>query len=193
MAKRVFFSFHYQDVVDFRANVVRNHWLLKPDRDAAGFFDHSLWESTKRTGKQALKNLIHSQLTGASVTCVLIGSHTYDRPWVRYEILKSYRLGKKVFGVHINGIAGKDGQTKNLGPDPFEHVGVSFSDDGGTGTLWEKVGNQWVKYTEVDGSATFDTNVTQPYRGQGFNFARWYRTYKWNADDGYDNFATWVG
>lgn len=25
MAKRVFFSFHYQDVIDFRANVVRNH------------------------------------------------------------------------------------------------------------------------------------------------------------------------
>ena len=29
MARRVFFSFHYQDVIDFRANVVRNHWLTK--------------------------------------------------------------------------------------------------------------------------------------------------------------------
>ena len=30
MLKRVFFSFHYQDVIDFRANVVRRHWMTKP-------------------------------------------------------------------------------------------------------------------------------------------------------------------
>lgn len=29
MAKRVFFSFHYQDVIDFRANVVRQHKTTK--------------------------------------------------------------------------------------------------------------------------------------------------------------------
>ena len=44
MAKRVFFSFHYQDVIDFRANVVRQHWVTKPDREDAGFFDASVWE-----------------------------------------------------------------------------------------------------------------------------------------------------
>jgi hypothetical protein len=27
MAKKVFFNFYYQDVVDFRANAVRQHWL----------------------------------------------------------------------------------------------------------------------------------------------------------------------
>ena len=49
MAKRVFFSFHYQDVSDFRANVVRNHWLLKSDRSTSGFFDASIWETAKKT------------------------------------------------------------------------------------------------------------------------------------------------
>ena len=44
MAKRVFFSFHYQDVIDFRANAVRNHWLTKADLEDAGFFDVSVWE-----------------------------------------------------------------------------------------------------------------------------------------------------
>ena len=38
MAKRVFFSFHYKDVIDFRANVVRKHWVLKDDREEAGYF-----------------------------------------------------------------------------------------------------------------------------------------------------------
>ena len=37
MAKRVFFSFHYQDVIDFRANVVRKHNVTK-DKNSK-FFD----------------------------------------------------------------------------------------------------------------------------------------------------------
>lgn len=59
MAKRVFFSFHYQDVIDFRANVVRNHWVTK-DREEAGYFDASIWEEAQKKGDLALKlSLIH--------------------------------------------------------------------------------------------------------------------------------------
>jgi hypothetical protein len=43
VAKRVFFSFHYQDVTECRANVVRNHWMTKRDREEAGYFDASVW------------------------------------------------------------------------------------------------------------------------------------------------------
>ena len=60
MAKRVFFSFHYQDVIDFRANVVRNHKLTKDDN--AGYFDASIWEDAKKTSDLALKRLINSEL-----------------------------------------------------------------------------------------------------------------------------------
>jgi MTH538 TIR-like domain (DUF1863) len=122
VAKRVFFSFHYQDVIDFRANVVRQHWLTKPDRESAGFFDASIWESAKRTGSIAVKRLINSELDGTSVTCVLIGSETYARPWVRYEILKSFRKGNALMAVHINTIKGRDQTTKTKGPDPLECV-----------------------------------------------------------------------
>ncbi len=53
MARRVFFSLHYQDVViDFRANVVRNHWLTKPDRKDAGLFDASVWEKEKKESEE---------------------------------------------------------------------------------------------------------------------------------------------
>jgi hypothetical protein len=48
MAKRVFFSFHHDDVKAFRANVVRQHWVTKPNREAAGFFDASIWEKAKK-------------------------------------------------------------------------------------------------------------------------------------------------
>jgi Thoeris protein ThsB, TIR-like domain len=68
MAKRVFFSFHYRDVVDLRANVVRNHGLTKDDN--AGFFDASLWESVKRSGPAALKRLINDGLENTrSLAC----------------------------------------------------------------------------------------------------------------------------
>ena len=193
MAKRVFFSFHYQDVLDFRANVVRNHWLCKPDREAAGFFDASLWEATKKSGPLALKRLINSGLDGTSKTCVLVGSQTYQRPWVRYEILKSYKRGNSILAVHINSIKDKNQQVKSKGPNPLKLVGVTFSTSGQTVTLWHKVGDQWREYDEIDGSSSYGcSQVAEQYRGKGFDLAQWYPEYDWAANDGYNNFATWV-
>ncbi|TNG97625.1 hypothetical protein FHQ28_12860, partial [Pasteurellaceae bacterium USgator11] len=114
MSKKIFFSFHYQDVIDFRANVVRNHWLTKENRSAAGYFDKSIWEEAKKTSSLALKRLINSALIGTSFTCVLIGTETYQRPWVKYEIFRSIHKGNRIIGVHINSIKGKDGNVKNL-------------------------------------------------------------------------------
>jgi hypothetical protein len=73
VAKRVYFCFHCQDVVDFRASVVRNHWLTKPGREAADFCDASLWESARKQGDVAIKRLINSAIDGTTATCVLIG------------------------------------------------------------------------------------------------------------------------
>lgn len=194
MAKRVYFGFHYQDVIDFRANVVRNHWVTKEHRDAAGFFDASLWEEAKSKGPIGLKRLINSGLEGTSTTCILIGSQTYARPWVRYEILKSFKRGNAILAVHINSITGKDRLTKPLGPNPLEHVGVTFSDSGLTATLHEKTNGKWYEYAEIDGAASYRINeVAQKYRGKGFHLGNFYHTYDWVAEDGYDNFASWVG
>jgi len=75
MAKRVYFAFHYQDVCDFRANVVRNHNFVG-GVEGAGYYDHSIWEEAKKTSPLALKRLINGELEGTSVTVVLVGSHT---------------------------------------------------------------------------------------------------------------------
>lgn len=194
MARRVFFSFHYQDVIDFRANVVRNHWLTKPDREAAGYYDASIWEKAKKEGDIALKRLINDGLQQTSNTCVLIGSETYNRPWVRYEILKSFKRGNNILGVHINSIKGKDGLTKQNGYNPFLYLGVSFSESGKRITLHELIDNKWVEYAKIDGSATYqvDTPVSEEFRGKGFNLSHFYNVYDWVQNDGYNNFSNWL-
>lgn len=191
MANRVFFSFHYQDVVDFRANVVRNHWVTKADRVAAGFWDASIWESAKKQGDVALKRLINDGLDNTSNSCVLIGSNTYARTWVRYELLKSFKRGNHLFGVHINSIKGKDGLTKPRGPNPLEHVGVTYSTDGQTATLWERLQGDWVQYEKIEGSASYSVNVPEQYRNKGYNLSNFYSTYDWTTNDGFNNFASW--
>jgi len=194
MAKRVYFCFHYQDVADFRANVVRNHWMTKTDRESAGFFDASLWESARKQGDVAIKRLINSGMEGTSTTCILIGSQTYARRWVRYEIMRSFKRGNSILGIHINSIQAKDRTTKVLGPNPLKYLGVTYSASGITATLHEVADGQWREYTEVDGAASYQiTPVPDQYRGQGYNFGTWYRVYDWVTANGYNNFASWVG
>ena len=93
MARRVFFSFHYQRDI-FRVSQIRNSGITKGGYEESGFIDHANWESLERQGEQAVKCWIDEQLAGASVTVVLIGSETFDRQWVNYEIQQSYADGK---------------------------------------------------------------------------------------------------
>jgi len=195
MAKRVFFCFHYEDVESFRANVVRNHWVTKEDSEDAGFFDASLWEETKnRGGPAALKRLINGGLENTSVTCVLVGSETYSRTWVRYEILKSMKRGNRLFGVHINGIKDRYEQTKDLGPNPFGYLGIQYSADGQSLTMYEAVNGQWAEYAEVDGSSTYTLKNTaaNERRGKFLKLKDDYPVYLWNKNNGYENFSNWV-
>ena len=191
MAKRVFFSFHYQDVIDFRANVVRNHWLLKDDREAAGFFDASIWEETKKSGETALKNLIHGGLKNTSNSCVLVGTETYKRPWVIYEIFKSIDVGNHLFAVHINGIKGKDQKTKSFGINPFDWLGLKFNSNGTEASPIIYNGSEWITYGKIS-LIKLSTAMSQSYWNNSYKLSHWFKIYEWNDNDGYNNFSTWV-
>src|SRR5688572_21382644 len=123
MVKRVYFPFHYQDVIEFRANVVRTHNFLG-GVEAAGYYDYSIWEEAKRTSALALKRFINGELHNTSVTAVLIGTDTWQRRWVRCEIMKSIERGNRVLGIRINNIKGRDQLTKVSGPNPFDNLGL---------------------------------------------------------------------
>jgi hypothetical protein len=121
MARSVFFSFHYEDVSSFRANVVRNSWVTMRDRSAK-FIDKSMWEEAERKGTEAIKRLIANGLVGTSVTVVLVGSETYRRRWVRYEIVKSFTENKGIFPVHINRIKSITSGVTVKGPNPLKYL-----------------------------------------------------------------------
>lgn len=125
MARRAFFSFHYEHDI-WRANVVRNSWVTQ-DRVAAGFFDASLWEEAKGKSDRAIRSLIDAGLIGTSVTVVLIGRHTAGREYVQYEIEQSIARGNGLLGIHIENIGDRNGATDPTGLSPLPS---------GTATYW---------------------------------------------------------
>jgi hypothetical protein len=108
MARKVFFSFKYEDVT--RAMVVRNSAITKGE-DTAGFIDKADFEAVERKGKQAIKNWIDDQLKGTTVTVVLVGEKTCDSEWVAYEIAQSKLRGNGLLGIDISKIKDLKGNT----------------------------------------------------------------------------------
>jgi hypothetical protein len=123
MARRVFFSFHYQNDI-WRVSQIRNSWVTAPDRETAGFWDAASWEKVKQGGDAGIKAWIENQLDGTSVTVVLIGSQTAERKYVQHEIIRSHDLGKGLLGVWIHSMKGSDGYASPQGANPFANVFV---------------------------------------------------------------------
>jgi hypothetical protein len=117
MARKVFFSFHY-DRDSWRVSQVRNCNVIS-GYDKNPFYDKAGWETLKRQGDQAIRNWIESQLNGTSVTVVLIGKETASRPWVKYEIKRSIELGKGLMGIDISKIKDRQGNTDPTGANPL--------------------------------------------------------------------------
>jgi hypothetical protein len=129
MARRVFFSFHYdRDVV--RVSQVRNCNVVTSDFTQDDFLDAADWETVKIGGDAAIKKWIDTQLKGTSVTVVLIGRETSERKYVKYEIEQSWNTGNGMIGIYIHNATNFAGQTDIKGANPFEtfHMGDNQND-----------------------------------------------------------------
>ena len=186
--RRTFFSFHYQYDVS-RAHIVRNSWVTKEDREDAGFFDASVFESKKRAGDETLKRFITEALDGTTVTGVLIGNQTAMRPWVRYEIVRSFQRGKGLFGIRIHNIKNLAGEFGSAGENPFDYLGYAVS---GSQVAWrEWNGDQWVDYTKVPTATVSETGQALSI-GEAKQFSNRFPIYDWVNDNGYENLGFWV-
>jgi hypothetical protein len=117
MARRTFFSFHYQRDV-WRASNVRKSSALKSEISPE-WIDASLWEDAKKTSDAAVRRLIDNALVGTTVTAVLIGAETASRQWVQYEIQQSIAKGNGLFGIYIHNIKDSNGNTDWKGTNPL--------------------------------------------------------------------------
>ena len=189
MARRVFFSFHYQSDV-FRSNVVKKAWVGR-DREDAGFFDASVFEATKRTSPDALRRFLREGLSGSSVACALTGTDTAKRPWVRFEMLQALRDGRGLMEIAIHGIRCASSQsTAQMGPSVLASLG--YWADGGQ-----------VHFIQIDSAGKWNINRDVPaipaseFYWQAPNnritsldtiFSR----YDWVGNSGYVNLGAWV-
>ena len=163
MARRAFFSFHFQRDI-WRVNQVRNSWIVKPGEQEAVWYDASLWEKVKTKGDSALKKLIDDGLTNTSVTVVLIGAETSQRKWVNYEIEESYRRKKGLLGIYIHNLKNKDGLTDTKGQNPFDKL-----------------------YIESERRMALLGGIKSKVY-----FSELYPTYDWTVDNGYKNIGLWI-
>lgn len=200
-AKRnVFFSFHYADIM--RVNVVRKSGEFKTNetpeggRNIEGFYDKSLWESRKLNGPESLKNLIRDGVKNTSVVCVLAGSNTWQRRWVRYEIARSVVDEKGLLTVHVNGIRHHQEpfQPHPLGHNPLSYMGIARESQdkfylcelfyGSSGWNW-----QW--YQDYTHPVNVPKYMNPPEVNQPVQLSQFTREYNW-VNGGHTQIGNWV-
>lgn len=108
MARKVFFSFKYDDVQ--RAMNVRNSNVIAGAMKS-GFVDKAEFEQIQRQGERAIQAWIDNQLNGTSVTVILVGANTYKSKWVKYEIEQSIARGNGLLTIDISKISDLHGNT----------------------------------------------------------------------------------
>lgn len=190
MARRTFFSFHYQPDV-WRVFNVRNCLQLVRDQTIDGFFDSSVFEASKRDSETNLKAFLRDGMKNTSVTCVLNGAQTASRRWVRYEIVRAVLKGNGLLTVDIHGVKNKDGNASPRGADPLAQIGLYKTDKGIY--FAERMNNSWVRYGDYTlavpaSSLWFEapkTRVPVP-------LSKYCLRYDFAAQDGRKNISGWI-
>lgn len=147
MARKVFYSFHYDNDI-MRVMTVRNRWVTQGGQLASRIIDKAEFENLKRQGESSVKKWIDSQLEGTSVTVVLLGSETLKRPFVQYEICKSIERGNGIIGVHINNI--KDARTRQISQKGNVHEVIGYYNNNAP-VYFDKICDKIYDYVYDDG------------------------------------------
>jgi hypothetical protein len=191
VARRTFFSFHYKPDVT-RAWVVRNSWVTKlaqGERDDAGFFDNSVFEAAQRESDEVLKRFLREGLKNTTVTCVLIGSETALRRWVRYEIFQSFMRGNELLAIRVHAIPGFNKLPSAEGFNPFDSV--AFAVDGDQIRFKEYMTTGWQFARDVGSMPLKDATYNLGGR-TNHTLSNLFPIYAWNTGNGYRNLGEWI-
>lgn len=117
MARRCFYSFHYQPDCT-RAAQVRQIGAIEGNKPAS---DND-WETVTKGGDAAIKQWIDRQMAGRSCAIVLVGAGTANRKWINHEIVRAWDLKLGLVGICIHGLKNLDGKLAVKGANPFDFV-----------------------------------------------------------------------
>jgi hypothetical protein len=119
MARKVFHSFRY--LYDSqRVQQVRNIGAL----DGQSELTANEWEDKKKAGDAAVEAWIDEKLKGRSCVIVLIGAHTNNRKWVKYEMTEGWNKRKGVLGIRIHKLKNLAEEDTTAGPNPLGEITV---------------------------------------------------------------------
>lgn len=116
MARKVFYSFHYNPD-NWRASQVRNIGAIEGNQPAK---DND-WETITKGGDKAIEKWIADQMSGRSCVVVLIGAGTANRKWINHEIVKGWNDGKGVLGIYVHNLKNSEGKTSSKGSNQRQH------------------------------------------------------------------------
>jgi hypothetical protein len=160
--KKVFFSFYFDE--DFwRTQTIRNIGVICGEQPVSA----NKWEDVKRKGNSSIQSWIDENIKKNDCTVVLIGTNTYKRPWVLYEIQRSWELKKAMLGIHIHNIKNINGYGTDKGKSPFDYVYTSQND------LSERIKVYDPNIYSLDRTLTFSQNA---YRHIEFSIESWVDT-----------------
>jgi Thoeris protein ThsB, TIR-like domain len=211
--RKVYFAFHFADVM--RVNNVRQAWKIDhPDAaDNRSFYDSSLWESRQLEDAESLKNLIRDGEKYTSAVCVLVGSETWSRRWVRYEIARAVIDDRGLLAVHLNSIrhhARK--QADAQGHNPLGFMGVGKVQERPANALWgqrnslanllavpapqyylfELTTAGWVRYQDYMKPVTLPRYLADPDAGYVMPLSAGTAIYDFVSDQGHKNIGIWI-
>lgn len=191
MPRNTFFSFHYDPDV-WRAWNVRNCWVVREaDEESRGFFDRSVFEASKKESDAALKTFLRRGLDNTSVTCVLAGSDTWSRRWVRYEIARSVIKGNGLLTVHIHGVQNNKNEISIKGADPLAQMGLYQTDNGIFLAEWK--GGKWVAYADYTKAIPkSDLWFDPPTTNSVVQLSRHCMAYDFSGQNGRNNIGGWI-
>lgn len=113
----VFYSFHFKND-SMRAQQIRNIGALEGNEPVSA----NEWEAIRQKGNGAIQEWIDENMKWRRCVVVLIGSETYSRPWVHYEIKRAWELRKGLVGIHIHNVSCPRQGTCSRGQNPFQYV-----------------------------------------------------------------------
>lgn len=191
MTRRTFFSFHYKPDV-WRAWNVRNSWVVREvDQEDKGFFDSSVFEASKKESDDTLKTFLRKGLESTSVTCVLAGTDTWSRRWVRYEIARSVVKGNGLLTVYIHGVQNADKETSTKGANPLAQIGLYKTDRGIYLAEWRD--KKWVSYADYTlAIPESDLWFAPPKSKSVVQLSTYCLSYDFKEEDGRKNIGGWI-